>query len=41
MAGVLVTLDEAVNEVVLAAAHTCVEQAEPMRLDVVDVAYGV
>ena len=34
-------LDEAVDEVVLAAAHACIKQAEPVRLDVVDVAYGV
>ena len=35
------SLDEAVNEVVLAAAHTCVEQTESVWLNVVDVAYGV
>lgn len=34
-------LDEAVDEEVLAAANSGVEQTELVRLDVVDVAYGV
>ena len=41
MSFVGVSFDEAVDEVVLAAAHSCVEQTELVRLDVVDVAYGV